>query len=444
MLGRLPDDMRLFINDIYCVCATYTVSGLGERTVDPNSFRVLESYVLCQALNDQLNGVAELDVSPVAVTKTADMVRKINPNPGVQLVPNRNNTLGDDSESVYYSSSFQATPQLMASQLSNPEGYVGTLAKSYMHTKLTTDDDLGLSGSFFKATGNATASFLNQKGVQRNLNNYSLIVAMQTALSQVDGVGSNALGHRGNFTLANLRGSIVNAMDLDVWISNAISAARQQGIQHAMENTDSWVTMNGQSTRASLISYDIAMQIGPILSRNLVGAARFVYDNRHADMMTPAHLTVVENSLESISSTALPRAIAVRLLADLEGIMLKASKHNRQSFRATVIARLGTVTRIEICMEGGMPEYFTYASFMSNRMHVGITDDANYVGVLGGGVKNIMAAIDEGYDEFTRRSNIKTQNSLVSSVLGQTTGLGMGTSLNIGAPASIDETPFSF
>lgn len=441
LLGRMPDDMRLYINDIYCVQATYQTTGLGERQIDANSFRVLESYVLCQTLEDQLNGVTELDVSPIAVTKTADMVRKIGAGDGVTLFPLQQSPLSSNSDGTYYSSSFQATPQLMASQLSNPEGFVGTLAKGYMHSKITEDEDMGSTMSFFTQAGNQVETFLRQKTIQRNLNSHNVIRGMQTALSQVDGVGSNSLGHRGNFSLGNLRGAIVNPIELDNWVSQSVSLARQRGFQGAMENTDNWVTFNGQSTRASLISYDIAMQLGPILSRNLVGAVRFVYDNRQADLMTPAVVAVVENSLESINGSALPRLMAVRLQADLESVMLKASKHNRQSFQCVVTTRLGTVTRVEICMDGSMPEFFTYASFMSNRMHVGITNDANYVGVLGAGVKDVMVAIDEGYEEFSRRSNITTMNTTINNVLGQHSP--MGTTLG-GLSTTNDEQPFSF
>lgn len=441
MLGRMPDDMRLYINDIYCVQATYLMSGLGERQIDPGSFRVLESYVLCQTLADQLNGVTELDVSPIAVTKTAEMVRKIDADDGVMLVPNQRSPLGGNGDNAYYSSSFQASPQLMASQLSNPEGFVGTLAKGYMHAKVTKDDDLGSSMSFFTEAGSQVETFLRQKTIQRNLNSHNVIRGMQTALSQVDGVGSNALGHRGNFSLGNLRGAIMNPVELDSWVSQSITLARQRGFQSAMENTDTWVTSNGQSTRASLISYDIAMQLGPILSRHLVGAARFVYDNRCADLMTPAQLQVIETSIESINGGPLPRLMAVRLQKDLESLMLKASKHNRQAFRCTVTTRLGTVTRVEICMDGSMPEFFTYASFMSNRMHVGITNDANYVGTLGAGVKDIMVAIDDGYDCFTRRSNISTLNTTLSSVLGQAPALGATLG---GGSSPLDDQPFSF
>ena len=64
-------------------------------------------------------------------------------------------------------------------------------------------------------------------------------------------------------------------------------------------------------------------------------------------------------------------------------------------------------------MDGGMTEYLTYASFMSNRLHVGITTNNEYVGQLGKSVKNVMAAIDDGYEAHTRASNLNTHSLLV-------------------------------
>lgn len=440
LLGRMPDDLRLYINDLYCIQTTYLQNGLGERQVDPASFRVLESHILCQALDDQLLGTVELDISPVAVTKTAEMVRKISVAEGAKLTPDRTNKLGGE----YFSSNFQPTPQLIASQLSNPEGFVGTLARGYMQTKLDGTDDIGTTGSFFKAGGTQVEQFLRQKNVQRNLNAHDLISAMKTALAEVDGLGSNTLGHRSNFTLANLRGAIMNPNELDVAVMQSVGEAKRHNMRMAMENTDSWVTTNGQSTRASLVSYDLAQQLGPVLSSCLIGTVRFVYDNRMVDLVTPPVLHVVEQSVGSITNGILPRIFAARLLEKLKMLMLKVSKHNRLPFQCTVIAQLGSVTRVEIAMDGGLPEFFTYASFMSNRMHVGLTTDPNYVGALGSGVKDIMIAIDEGYEEHTRRSNIVSQSNHLSLALGsQPTTLNQ-TGLGTPSPVLGADTHFTF
>lgn len=67
-------------------------------------------------------------------------------------------------------------------------------------------------------------------------------------------------------------------------------------------------------------------------------------------------------------------------------------------------------------MEGGVPEYFTHASFMSNRMHVGITTSNDYVGQLGKSVKNVMKAIDEGFEDFNKRSNLTNHNSILGGL----------------------------
>ena len=46
IMGNLPDDMRLFINDIYCMSVAYAMDGQGQRVPIPGSYRVLDNYVV--------------------------------------------------------------------------------------------------------------------------------------------------------------------------------------------------------------------------------------------------------------------------------------------------------------------------------------------------------------------------------------------------------------
>lgn len=420
LLGRLPDEMRMFINDIYCIQATYGYDGLGQRVIVPGSFRVIENYVMSQVLADEAMHSYEFDINPIAMAKNADLQRKLNLGDTDTIAPTVNSfgqPLDPLNQGTVYSMNFQASPQLISTQLTNPTGLISTIAKGYIHaTSNQNEIDTTVAGSFFNDNGTATDSFLRQQGVQRNFSGHELIQAMSSALSQVDGIASTRLGMDGNFTLGNLRNAIVNPQFMDNAVMNSINQARSRGLQMSLENTDDWTRSNGVSTPGSLVAFDIAMQIGPVLCRNMVGAIRFVYDNRRADVLTPAQLTPVENSLESTNGGPLDLIFAQRMVRDLEHVMLKASKHNRIPFMANITCRLGTVTRIELCMEGGVPEYFTHASFMSNRMHVGITTSNDYVGQLGKSVKNVMKAIDEGFEDFNKRSNLTNHNSILGGL----------------------------
>lgn len=412
IMGNLPDDMRLFINDIYCMSVAYAMDGQGQRVPIPGSYRVLDNYVVSQTLQDQLTGTLELDVNPISMVQNAEIQRKMMLGDDVVITPTTN--LGVGGAPTVFSPNFQKTPQLLAAQMTNPEGLVSTLAKGYIHSVSAVDEhEQTTIDQFFGSTGSNVESYLRGMTVQRNLSNHELIQAMRTALSQVDGVASSALGMKGNFTLGNLTAAVVNPSDVRTWICNSLALANHNTRLMAMENTDDWVNTNGFSTPGKLVAYEMATLLGPILSRNLTGACVFTFDNRLADMVTPATVAVVPESVESTSRGQLAPMFAQRLLNDLKQLQLKVSKHNRIPFHCTVRARLGTVIRIEITMDGGMTEYLTYASFMSNRLHVGITTNNEYVGQLGKSVKNVMAAIDDGYEAHTRASNLNTHSLLV-------------------------------
>ena len=413
ILGNLPDDMRLFINDIYCVSVAYGIDGQGQRFPIPDSYRVLDNYVMSQTLQDQITGTLELDVNPISMVQNAEIQRKMMLGDDIVLTPN--SQLGVGADQTVFSPNFQKTPQLLATQMTNPEGLVTTLAKGYIHSVSSVDEhEQTTIDQFFGSSGSNVESYLRGQTVQRNLSNHELIQAMRTALSQVDGVASSSLGMKGNFTLGNLLSAVGNSNDVRSWISNSIAVSKQNGRLMAMENTDDWVNTAGFSTPGKLVAYELATLLGQIMSRNLCGACAFTFDNRKADMMTPAQVVVVPESIESTSKGHLAPMFAQRLLRELEQLQLKISKHNRIPFHCTVRARLGTIIRVEITMDGGLPEFVTYASFMSNRMHVGITTNNEYVGQLGKSVKNVMAAIDDGYENHTRKSNLNTHSLLVT------------------------------
>ena len=135
----------------------------------------------------------------------------------------------------------------------------------------------------------------------------------------------------------------------------------------------------------------------------------FFYDNRMADIATPPLLQVSKHNVGALTEDGLPDVLARRFLSDLQGVFLQVTKHNRIRCKMTVTCIVGVVSRIEIEIDGELPEYYTHASFMKARLHCGTTTDLQYTNQLAAETAQLMNKVEEGYQEFNRgqnRSNI--------------------------------------
>lgn len=392
--GLLPDDMVLYINDIYGLQATYEYDALGGRTLNPNSFRLLDNYVLSKALS--VEGMAESSVDIISIAKAADMVKRIEMNKGEKFVPTRDSVLSATASSA---------PQLMAAQLQRPENYVSAIANAYLASS-GVDTELGSVESFFAGNNSiGVESELKQRGVMRNFSNHELISAMRQALQNglSDVSGGWKATNKATFRLRDLRDAIINPGRLDQCISESLALAARRGLGAGLVNqTDNWIGKNGLSTQGSLVAYDLAMSIGPIMARNLIGEISFVYDNRNADIMVEPVLQPIPESVSSITHHQLPQALGRRFLQNMKEAMVQITKHNHIRCHMLVTALLGTVTRIEIRVDDEPLEYYTYASFMQFRLHTGNTTDLMYVGELAQNTATLLKAVESGYQEYER------------------------------------------
>lgn len=417
LLGLLPDDLVLYISDIYGLQAIYVRNSFGERVIDPAGYRMVENYVLSRSLS--VGDYVENSVTPITVSKSAEIIDHLKMSMGEDLILDNKTLLAPN---------LTGAPTLLTTQLQSPDGFVGAVAKSQVRT-LGMHEDSTMRESFFSATrSNGVEQDMRSLGVVASFQTHSLITAFRNAVASV---GSSKDGwdisRTAQFTLRNLKDALINPESVDFSISSCIAASKRQTFSE-IEKTDSWVGHNGYSTAGSLLSYEIATELGTILARNLISRVTFVYDNRNSDILSPAQVVVLEDSIYSIVESQMGQAMAVRFKKDLEMLMLRVTRNNRQRCAVTVTALLGTVTRIEIQMDGeSIREFYTYASFMNQRLHAGNTTRHDYVSKLARSTASLVNAIEEGYESHNRtinRSNILT--NVPTPNFGTDLGSGLG------------------
>lgn len=411
--GLLPDDMVLYINDIYGMQTIYRRNAFGERVLDENGFRMIDNYVLSRSLaHDEYH---EASINAINITKSADMVKKLNLGNGEKIIP---------TDNTLFAPVATTAPTLLAGNMTQPTNFVTAISNSYLRT-MGRDNELSMVDSFFEGTGGtAVEQELQSLGVVRQFTNYELVKSFRQALSNNSGNSKEGWGisQRANFRLRDLKVALVNPQVVDQQIGDSLFLAARRGMGQ-VEQTDSWIGRNNYSTMGSLVSYDMAMQLGAILSRNLVGRVSFHFDNRNTDFTTAPLLNVFEDSLEAIANAQLPRLLAQRLLSDLHAMFVKVTKHNHIRCAIHVMALLGTVTRVEILMDGELQkEQYTYASFMSARLHNGNTTSLEYAGRLAQSTCGLMEAIEEGFGTHERGQGKTNLLSNIPSAPNQKTG----------------------
>lgn len=422
LLGTLPEDMVLFINDIFGIQTSYTRNSMGERVVNPNGFIMVDNYVLSRAL--AAGEYQEASINAINITKSADMVKKLN------LANNEQIHLTDDTLFAPVSST---TPTLLAGNLTQPTNFVTAISNSYLKT-MGRDESLNMVDSFFEGTGGSSVEQeLQSMGVVRQFTNYELIKSFRQALNNATGNSQEGwkISQRANFRLSDLRAALSNSFDLDNMLSRSLAIHRRSGLGQ-IEQTDNWVGNRGYSVAGSLVAYDLAMQLGAILSRALIGRVSFMFDNRDADFTQRPVLNVYENSVSSLSDAQLTRALAERFHNDLHSLFVKVSKHNHLRFSMHVVAILGSVTRIEVTMEGELQkEFYTFAGFMSSRLHGGNTTSLAYAGKLAQQTSLLMEAIENGFGSFENNRGVERLKSNIPSQPNGLTGNSLIDSIDI-------------
>lgn len=399
LTGILPDDMVLFINDIYGIRLSYRYDAHGNRYVDPNSFQMVDNYVLSNALVTQQ--ATELTLDPIALTKAAKTVGNLDVGSGETLEFNVN------SDQVL-GSSLSSEAQLLTAQLTRPESFIGAMSTGYLNSLLNEQESSTLSGinSFFDNGALSLEGEMRRLGVVKSYKNHSFSTAMKTALSRNNFVpDSYRQAQNAKFRLADLRVCLFNPGDLNRMISESLSVA-MRNMQLGIDKTDNWTSMNGFSTDASLVAYDIGMRVSQVMAKNLIGAIRMTFDNRSANFDTMPLLAIIPGSAESLSEGGIPVLMARNFQREMHQTLVQATRHNQVRCKVVIIARLGQVTRVEITIDGELvTEYFTFASFMSSRLHIGLTYDNTYNNTIAKNTNVLFDTIQNGFDEYTRRES---------------------------------------
>lgn len=423
LTGLLPEDMVLYVNDIYGLQVSYLYGPQGQRVVDPNSFKVVNNYVLSNAIASQ--EMLELSLDPIAVAKNATIYKSMEIQKGETVAFPRANAFNLNKATLTPGITNEA--QMLTAQLTRPESFVGAVARSYLNS-ISSDAAMGTDAmeSYFNPTTNVLEGELRSIGVVKSYKSHSFTSALKTAISnRNNSVAGNKASQNAKFRLGDFRAAMNNPHHVDTQIRESLTAALRN-LNLGIDKTDNWTASNGMATDASLVAYDIAMRVGQIMAKNLIGAAGFVWDNTMANFDTRAQFGIVQNSLESIGTPNISALLVQNFLREMEQVMLMATRHNRVRCTATIISRLGQVTRVEIKIDGQLiNEFYTFASFMSNRLHIGLTADNTYANKVAEETGKLFSTIEEGFTEYTRtQSNQKMLTSLsnVTSPLATSPG----------------------
>lgn len=420
LTGLLPDDMVLYVNDIYGLQVSYVHLPNGQRVVDQNGYRVVNNYVLSNAIASQ--EMLELSLDPIAVAKNATIYKSLEVKPGETVAFPRANAFNLNKATLTPGITNEA--QMLTAQLTRPESFVGAVANSYLNS-ISVDQTMSNEAmeSFFNPTTNVLESELRTIGVVKSYKSHAFTSALKTAISN----SSNSLAgvkasQNAKFRLGDFRVAVNNGFHLDAQIRDSLNAA-MRNMQLGVDKTDNWTRTNGFATDASLIAYDVAMRVGQLMAKNLIGAVGVAWDNSMANFENKAQFGILPNSLESLGTSNMSPLLVQNFLREMEQVMLLATRHNRIRCEVTIISRLGQVTRVEIRpSDQSITEFYTFASFMTNRLHIGLTSDNEYANGIAQQTGKLFSTIEEGFNEYSRtQSNQKMNLALSSVVAPQTT-----------------------
>lgn len=407
--GRVPEEMVLYISDIHGMSKTYERDATGGMRLV--SERCVDNYILANALRAAAGtmgiggGSLELMVNPSTIAAQGIVANQLSLQSG--------ESIGDNTAFSPSIPGLNNGAQTYRSSVIRPEGLISSITESYIDYHMNRDNDSdSLQARLFNGPSASIQRYANENRLVNSFSKHPLVAAM-TASLRGSVSGAEMKGARiessGRFQLGDLRAAITNPHDLESQLINSVLQSRRSREHLATgESTDNWVGRNGYSTRGSIVAFDIGMRIGPIMSSNSIGRVQFAYDSTQCDAMTPARLHIIPESVGSIGSSDISIQKAQRFESQLKALMFNVTEHGRLPATIIVKAVLGSVTRVEIRVDGDLPEFYTHASFMMSRLHIGLTNDRGYCNSLSRDVGQLYDAVSSGYREFDRRSNLES------------------------------------
>lgn len=427
--GFLPDDTKLFINDIYGLSVSYQVSPTGQRYTTDNSFRIVDNYVLANALpasSNSLFGGAESYVLPDNMMAIANMQDQYDIQPR-------------EGEVIRNTAEFRQTPQCVSANMVSPDQFALNASTGFLYGLKSLNDVNPEYSSWSNSVASQSKVYFRQKRLEMDLGANPFVETLRNHLS-AGGFASrgNDTLRTGSFTLADLKMCLGNPNDVDRWISDSVSESeRNLGPTYG---ADAW----SSNTMASIMSYDIAERLSPIMSKHLVGEVTFTFSTMDYVNGELGTAVIVPESVRALDRHGKVPAVLIQAFRQVleYGLISIVTKNHRIPVRAQVMASLGGAVRVELLVDGApAPEAFTRASFMSGRLNTTTTSDGTYVGELASKLNKFTGAIKEGFEAHL--TNEAKSNIFTDDVSGSTSDLfGGQTDSLFGASTSNDNGLF--
>lgn len=398
--GLLPDDLVFYINEIYGVRVTYQKDPFGNLVPNYDSYTMLSNLVLSQSLHNAEIGYVERSINIIDVAKSANTAKTMIKS--ARLNPNEKITL--DPDSTFFAATANSTPRLLDTNLKTPTKFISAIATGQLnHLEESEIDDRSAINTFFaQGDGVSIETAITGVGLVQSYANHGFIKALKAAVTRNVGGSGYKIGSDPSFTLGQLRTAIVNPEELTRSIVDSLRSRDAEKLRMAsQESTDDWVGIGNTTTRGKLIGYEIGMRISNIMSSNKIGQFSMMYDNRHADIVTPPTVEIFPQSVRTINRAPLPAALAKRFKTSIEQMFVEVSKHNRIKMDVMLHCVLGTVNRIEITIDGFQKERLTLASMFDSRLHFGNTLSNSYTLDLVNETAKMMEKIEDGYNDHS-------------------------------------------
>ena len=384
--GFLPDDMKMFINDIYSLRVSYAFGPTGNRFIPENGMAIIDNYVLANTLPQTyaVGSMPEAYVLPDNMMSIAALQKDYDINGGA-------------GESINHAASFRDVPQCVSANMVSPEQFALHATGGYLNGLQCANEIGSEFATWGSSASSQTSQFFRDKRLTQTLGNQKFVRKLRDHLASSGLVAnSNAAVNSGAFTLADMKMCIGNAAELDRWISESVTLSEQNMSPDL--GADIW----GTGTMGSLVSYDIANRLGSIMAKHQIGGLQFAFSTQQYVDGVLGRPVIIPQSLCALDRNGhVPQVLLSKFREQLEyNLIATVTKGLMIPMECRVMSALGGATRVEILIDGSSSwEAYTYASFMSGRLNTTTTGDTNYIQTLANSLGNFTAAVGEGFQD---------------------------------------------
>lgn len=383
--GLLPDDMRLYINEVIGIKMVYGYNSFGQRFVTKTT--LTSDYAVTAAITAQFGTSPEQLVIPSTLLNAAHTSGQI----------------GGYEKDTMMSAFFNPRATLVDSNSIVPEKFMRSAAQAYTLGLAETYNFNGNNshnslGQFLSVEPTANETLMSAKvHMQTGQNNF--VRALRNNLSsKIEGNSAENLTNKMCFSLRELRTCLANGMLMDESIRASVNASRNMDFSY-----ESYGWQSG--TPGAAVAYDIANRIPSILLKCLVGSAAIVYDNTQVNYgigsVMEAKMSITPGSIitpTGVIPDELSRLLEILLKQEIFSIV---TRNGDIELQATIHASVGGVTRISVAAQGYPEETYVYASFMSSRLKPSLSSSIEYTGKLAETFNEFTGHLTSAYSEHS-------------------------------------------